>query len=335
VFVIIPPSSVTGNARPLPADLSGLGGLGRDGHYGAGMTDQNRQILAAMLEWILAMGADAPVADVATDWLADGRGPPGREFDLVGMASDIRGVTPAGAERSDVRERAPPARTASPIAAPVRKFATAAPDAALGAARAAARTAANLDALRTALETFEGCSLKATAKSLCFYRGAAQAPLMIIGEAPGRDEDIEGKPFVGRAGQLLDRMLAAAGWNEADIHITNAVYWRPPGNRTPTPQETEVCRPFLERQIELVAPRVLLLLGGSAAKQILRTDEGILKVRGKWQSLEFGHLKVPVLASLHPAYLLRAPIAKRQAWLDFLSVRDALKASSTAVDGGA
>jgi DNA polymerase len=298
------------------------------------MSDQDRQILAAMLEWTIAMGADAPVADVATDWLAAGRGPPGRAFDLVGVTSETRGVTPAGAERSDAGGRASPVRT-PPLAAPVRKFATAAPDAALGAARAAARTAATLDALRSALESFEGCSLKATAKSLCFYRGAAQAPLMIIGEAPGRDEDIEGKPFVGRAGQMLDRMLAAAGWSEADIHITNAVYWRPPGNRTPTPQETEVCRPFLERQIELVAPRVLLLLGGSAAKQILRTDEGILKVRGKWQSLEFGHLKVPVLASLHPAYLLRAPIAKRQAWLDFLSVRDALKASSPAVAGGA
>jgi DNA polymerase len=188
-------------------------------------------------------------------------------------------------------------------------------------ARAAARSARSLDELRRLLEAFEGCPLKATAKNLCFYRGAVRAPVMIIGEAPGRDEDIEGRPFVGRAGQLLDRMLAALEWSEESVHITNVVYWRPPGNRTPTPQETEACRPFLERQIELVAPRALLLLGGSAAKQILRTDEGILKIRGTWRALEFGTLKVPVLASLHPAYLLRAPIAKRQVWHDLLSVR--------------
>jgi DNA polymerase len=215
------------------------------------------------------------------------------------------------------------------MAALTRKFAPAAPDVAVGAARVAARNAASLDALHKALASFDGCGLKATAKNLCFYRGAAQAAVMIIGEAPGRDEDIEGRPFVGRAGQLLDRMIAAAGWTEKDVHITNIVYWRPPGNRPPTPQEAEVCRPFLERQIELVAPRVLLLMGGAASKQILRTDEGILKIRGRWQTLEFGNLKVPVIATLHPAYLLRTPIAKRQAWRDILSVNEALKPQKT------
>lgn len=291
------------------------------------MTDQNRQILRAVLEWSLAMGADAPVADDATDWLADGRGPPGRGFDLGEAGAEPDRSPPAAAvERSVGRSSPLPERKAPPAAVqPVRKFATASPDAAVGAARSAARTATNLEALRGALEAFEECSLKATAKSLCFYRGSAQAPLMIIGEAPGRDEDMDGKPFVGRAGQLLDRMLGAAGWSEADVHITNAVYWRPPGNRAATPQEMDICRPFLERHIELVAPRALLLLGGAATKQIFRTDEGILNVRGKWQSIEFGTLKVPVLASLHPAYLLRTPIAKGHAWRDFLSVREALK----------
>jgi DNA polymerase len=215
------------------------------------------------------------------------------------------------------------------MAAPARKFAPAAPDVAVGAARVAARNAASLDDLHKALAAFDGCGLKATAKNLCFYRGAAQAPVMIVGEAPGRDEDIEGRPFVGRAGQLLDRMIAAAGWTETDVHITNVVYWRPPGNRPPTPQEAEICRPFLERQIELVTPRVLLLMGGAASKQILRTDEGILKIRGRWQTLEFGNLKVPVIATLHPAYLLRTPIAKRQAWRDILSVNEALKPQNT------
>jgi DNA polymerase len=298
------------------------------------MTDANRELMAAMLEWTFAMGADAAVAEEATDWLAEGRGPPGSGFafavDEPAAVTAAARITHLQPERSE-RPGSEPAvkRPAPAMAAPTRKFAPAAPDVAVGAARAAARNAASLVDLHKALATFDGCGLKATAKNLCFYRGAAQAPVMIIGEAPGRDEDIEGRPFVGRAGQLLDRMIAAAGWTDTDIHITNVVYWRPPGNRPPTPQEAEVCRPFLERQIELVAPRVLLLMGGTASKQILRTDEGILKIRGRWQTLEFGNLKVPVIATLHPAYLLRTPIAKRQAWRDILSVNEALKPQKT------
>ena len=156
------------------------------------------------------------------------------------------------------------------------------------AARSAARQAATLDELAATLADFDGCSLKATAKNLCFYRGAPKARLMLIGEAPGRDEDLEGKPFVGRAGQLLDKMLAAIGLSEADVHITNIVYWRPPGNRTPTPQEAQVCRPFLERQVELVAPELVVLLGGAAAKHVLDVAEGIMRIRGKWRELEIG-----------------------------------------------
>lgn len=309
-------------------------GLGARGGYGAVMTDRNRELLAAMLEWTFAMGADELVADEATDWLADGRGPPGSGFAFAdeGLAAASAPARPTllPPERSDRPGSTPAAHRPAPArAAPARKFAPAAPEVAVGAARAAARNAATLDDLLKALATFDGCGLKATAKNLCFYRGAAHAPVMIIGEAPGRDEDIEGRPFVGRAGQLLDRMMAAAGWTETDVHITNVVYWRPPGNRPPTPQEVEICRPFLERQIELVAPSVLLLMGGTASKQILRTDEGILKIRGRWQTLEFGNLKVPVLATLHPAYLLRTPIAKRQAWRDLLSVNAALKSPKT------
>jgi uracil-DNA glycosylase family 4 len=301
------------------------------------MTDPNRQILAAVLEWSLAMGADAAVDEQATDWLAEGRGPPNQGFAMAGTPAESVEETQTGAGPSQRPATAPaqrspvpsparqPARSLPPQQSGARKFATSAPDVAAAQARMAAQGAESLEGLRAALETFEGCSLKATAKSLCFYRGAASAPLMIIGEAPGRDEDMEGRPFIGRAGQLLDRMLAAAGWSEADVHITNNVYWRPPGNRAPTPQETDVCRPFLERHIELVAPKVLLLLGGSAAKQILRTDEGILNVRGQWSNLEFGNLRVAAIASLHPAYLMLTPIAKSQAWRDFLSVKDFLK----------
>ena len=147
---------------------------------------------------------------------------------------------------------------------------------------------------------------------------------MLIGEAPGRDEDMEGRPFVGPAGQLLDRMLAAIGLAETDVHITNIVYWRPPGNRTPTPQEAQVCRPFLERQIELVEPEIICLLGGAAAKHILGVEDGIMRLRGKWRDVEIGGRSIKALATLHPAYLLRTPAQKRLAWRDLLMLQAAL-----------
>jgi DNA polymerase len=153
---------------------------------------------------------------------------------------------------------------------------------------------------------------------------------MIIGEAPGREEDLDGRPFVGRAGQLLDRMLSAIGLAESDVHITNVVYWRPPGNRTPTPQEAQICRPFLLRQIELVEPELLVLLGGAAAKHILGVAEGILRVRGTWRQAEIGDRKIPAMATLHPAYLLRTPASKRQAWRDLLAIRSRLEQRGTA-----
>jgi DNA polymerase len=196
------------------------------------------------------------------------------------------------------------------------------------AAREAARQAPTLEALEAALRRFDGCSLKATAKNLCFYRGSPQARLMLIGEAPGREEDLEGKPFVGRSGQLLDRMLAAIGLTEKDVHITNTVYWRPPGNRTPTLQETLVCRPFLERQIALVAPEVIVTLGGPAAKAVLGVDDGILRIRGRWRELDVDGRRIRVMPTLHPAYLLRTPAAKRQAWRDLLQVKAALGLAS-------
>jgi uracil-DNA glycosylase len=151
---------------------------------------------------------------------------------------------------------------------------------------------------------------------------------MIIGEAPGRDEDLAGLPFVGRAGQLLDRMLAAIGLNEELVHITNVVYWRPPGNRTPTLQETSSCRPFLERQIALVEPELVLLLGGAAAKNVLDVNDGIMRLRGKWKQVSLGGRTLRALPTLHPAYLLRTPAAKRLAWRDLLSLQQTLQGSS-------
>jgi uracil-DNA glycosylase len=228
---------------------------------------------------------------------------------------------PAAAPQQPSARVAPP----RPQPAPVRPTPVAAPDDALMAARTAARAAGSLEELGATLAGFDGCTLKATAKNLCFYRGSARSRLMLIGEAPGRDEDLQGKPFVGRAGQLLDKMLAAISLSEAEVHITNIVYWRPPGNRTPTPQEAQVCRPFLERQAELVAPDLVLLLGGAAAKEVLGVTDGIMRLRGKWREITLGERKVRALATLHPAYLLRTPAAKRLVWRDLLAVKAALE----------
>ncbi len=194
-------------------------------------------------------------------------------------------------------------------------------------AKELANQCSSLDDLREALAEFDGCGLKRTAKNLVFYRGESKADLMIIGEAPGREEDIVGKPFVGAAGQLLDRMLKSIEIESNSAHITNLVYWRPPGNRAPTTEETAICRPFLDKQIELVAPKNILLLGGEAAKQIYQTTTGITKLRGKWKKIPDSSHKMDTLATFHPAYLLRTPIAKRLVWHDLQLLRDKLASS--------
>ncbi len=209
--------------------------------------------------------------------------------------------------------------------APNRQFPTSAPDDAVLAARETAKAAQSIDDLQARLAAFEGCGLKATAKSLCFYRGAAAARVMIIGEAPGAEDDKIGKPLVGPAGQMLDKMLACIGLGEVDAHITNIVYWRPPGNRTPTPQEVMICRPFLERQVELVQPQFLVLLGGTTAKFILDDAEGIMKLRGKWRDVTLGNITLRAMATLNPGALLRTPLSKRMAWRDMLTLDAALK----------
>jgi len=182
----------------------------------------------------------------------------------------------------------------------------------------------SLEALHSAIAEFEGCGLKRTAKSLCFARGNPEARIMLIGEAPGRDEDLQGRPFVGRAGQLLDRMLNAIAVDPDDAYVTNVVYWRPPGNRNPSPQEVEACRPFLTRQVELVAPEIMVLLGGAAAQHLLGVAGGIKKLRGTWRDITVGGHTCRAIATLHPAYLLRTPLGKRLAWRDLLMIRDAL-----------
>ena len=202
------------------------------------------------------------------------------------------------------------------------------PDAnAANSAKELAASAGSLEELRAAIEAFEGCNLKRTAKTTVFADGNSSARVMFVGEAPGRDEDLQGLPFVGRAGQLLDRMLSAIGLDRQTAYISNVIPWRPPGNRTPTPQETEICRPFIERHIELASPEIVVLLGGSSAKTLLDTSDGIMRLRGKWSEITVGTLTIPVLPTLHPAFLLRQPSNKKQAWIDLLEIRKKLETS--------
>jgi DNA polymerase len=238
---------------------------------------------------------------------------------------------------SQAREEAPPAPRAPPPpprpAAPSGGASAAAtappsPEAAVMAARAAAKNAASLDALRAMLDGFEGCALKGTAKQLVFADGNPQARVMFVGEAPGRDEDIEGLPFVGRSGQLLDRMLAAIGLDRTSAYIANVIPWRPPGNRTPTPQEISICLPFTRRQIELADPDVLVCLGSPAAQALLEARDGIMKTRGRWFTYQTGTREIRAIATFHPAYLLRQPLQKRLAWRDFLAIKQALGGGS-------
>lgn len=195
-------------------------------------------------------------------------------------------------------------------------------DSTVALAREQAGSAPTLDELRSRLAAFDGCSLKFTAKNLVFSDGDPQARIMLVGEAPGRDEDIEGRPFVGKAGQLLDRMLGAIGLDRDKVYIANVIYWRPPGNRTPTPMETEICRPFIERQIALVDPEILVFLGGVSAKSFLPGPDGILRLRGNWTEWTIpGGRTIPSLPMLHPAYLLRQPAQKKLAWRDLLGLK--------------
>ena len=198
------------------------------------------------------------------------------------------------------------------------------PDAAAMEARTAAGRAASLDELRAILDRFEGCALKSTAKQLVFADGNPKGRVMFVGEAPGREEDLEGLPFVGRSGQLLDRMMAAIGLDRTGAYIANVIPWRPPGNRTPTPQETAICLPFIRRQIELADPDVLVCLGNPSAQTLLGVKDGIMKTRGRWFAYHTGTREIRAIATFHPAYLLRQPLQKRLAWRDFLAIKHAL-----------
>ena len=253
----------------------------------------DREEARRLLDWYVGIGVDEATTAVAVDRFAPPPAPPP--------------VRAAPARRPQV-----PAR----------------PAVALEDARTLAAGSSSLAELVEAINAFEGCPLKRTATTTCIADGNAEAPIMIIGEAPGAEEDRQGKPFVGAAGKLLDRMLAAIGLDRTRVYITNTLYWRPPGNRTPTPEEIAVCLPFLERQVELLSPRLLVYVGGTAVKAMFDTapGEGITRIRGRWLRLEReGREPVPAIAMFHPAYLLRQPLKKRDSWRDLLAIRQRME----------
>ena len=268
------------------------------------MTPDREKAAADLLAFYLEAGVDALLDDKPADRFAE----------------------PAAA--APARMPAPQRPTgASPAAEALRMPAVSAPpppDEAVMTARTAATGAKTLEELRAILDRFEGCALRKTAKQLVFSDGNPQGRVMFVGEAPGRDEDIEGLPFVGRSGKLLDRMLAAIGLDRTQVYIANIVPWRPPGNRTPTPQEAATCLPFLLRQIELADPDILVCLGGPSAQTLLGVKDGIRKARGRWLKFQTGKREIAALPTFHPAYLLRQPLEKRLAWRDFLAIRKAL-----------
>jgi DNA polymerase len=244
---------------------------------------------------------------------------------LVGEQAVDHFAAPTAETPRVAPSRAPEIKSASSVVAP--GIAPPAPDVATMEAREAVKSVQTLDELRIVLGRFEGCALRATATQLVFADGNPGARVMFVGEAPGRDEDIEGLPFVGRSGKLLDRMLAAIGLARAEVYIANIIPWRPPGNRTPTPQESQICLPFVKKQIELVDPDVLVCLGGPSATTLLNIREGITKTRGRWFNYDTGRREIRSVPTFHPAFLLRSPLQKRLAWRDFLAIKQALAAS--------
>lgn len=288
----------------------------------------DNQDLRDLLAFYAESGADEPLNDQPINRFLEAARKP-RETAGPAAAGPMSATKEEENNRPASRARSPEDSIAEgPRADPVRTSATArVPDEAQAAlARELARAATTLDELRQAMAGFDGCNLKSTAKNLVFADGNPDASVMLVGEAPGRDEDLEGLPFVGRSGRLLDRMLAAIGLDRTSAYIANVIPWRPPGNRTPTPHETEICRPFIERQIELVKPRILVNLGGPSAKTLLNTTEGILRLRGGWRvHTTASGTAIPAMPTLHPAYLLRTPAHKRLAWRDFVEVKMKLR----------
>jgi DNA polymerase len=273
------------------------------------------QDAAALLRWYVDHGIDETIGEEAIDRFA--LPPP------TAVAA-----TPAASAGPAASTPAAPTPIRAPVAPPAPRAPVPLESPQLAEdAREVSRRATSIAELEEAVRAFEGCALKRTAKNTVFADGVAGAPVMIVGEAPGADEDRLGKPFVGVSGQLMDRMFASIGMSrERDLYITNILFWRPPGNRTPTLAEQAICLAFTRRHIELAKPKIVVLAGGTAVKAVLNTTEGITRLRGKWTTLTLDDgSEVPALPTFHPAYLLRTPASKRQSWADLLSLDKRLK----------
>lgn len=264
----------------------------------------DRDALLAALRFQLEAGADACIADQPIDRFA---------------------ALPPAPVRAIERPATPPPEPARSRPAAIASALALAPtgSAAEGATvrAAACRT---IEELRAAVEAFDGCPLKDTASRTVFADGRPGSALLIMGEAPGREEDRLGLPFVGESGKLLDRMLAAIGLDRRNVFISNVVYWRPPGNRTPAQEEIMACLPFARRLIELSRPKVVLAVGNAAVQTLLQRSEGITRLRGRWVDYPLDEGSVPLMPSFHPAFLLRQPGLKRESWRDVLAVRSRL-----------
>ncbi len=293
----------------------------------AGDTD-----LRALLDFYIAAGADEAIGAVPRNRFAEPnaetKADPEAKLDRA--RGDPKAADAPFPPRAGARPAHPKARSSDPGAsASASASRTVVPPAAASAHEIAAgcRT---VDELVAAIRAFEGCPLKETATNTVVYDGDPQARVLFVGEAPGAEEDRRGLPFVGPAGQLLDRMLAAIGLDRGQVCISNMLFWRPPGNRSPTAEEIATCLPFAQRLIELVDPEVLVLVGGISAKALLGRTEGITRLRGVWHRYSSPGLAAPIdaIAIYHPAYLLRQPLHKRAAWRDLLAIRRRLDASS-------
>ncbi|MGO3927753.1 uracil-DNA glycosylase [Rhodopseudomonas pseudopalustris] len=282
------------------------------------MTPEPAPSLQQLLAFYLEAGVDCALNDEPINRLLD-------DAIVVPVQAEASEAAPRP-DSEKIRSLAPRPRTQPAGAIPPL------PEAAIVSAREAAATAPSLEALRALMEQFDGCALRSTATRLVFADGNPKASIMLVGEAPGREEDIEGLPFVGRSGKLLDLMLAAIGLDRSKVYIANVIPWRPPGNRTPTPQETQICLPFIRRQIELVDPAILVTLGNPSTQALLSTRDGIMRTRGRWFDYHNGARTIRALPTLHPAYLLRQPTYKRLAWQDLRAIATAFAALESPVN---
>ena len=290
--------------------------------------DAEQAPLAQALSFQIVFGADEAIGDKPVDRF--GLVPPSRSRSgsPPGRQPGPRGGSPPNQGAGRQAPAMPPTVPRVRPAQPARLEST---DATVATAQEVARTAQTLDELRDAVMAFEGCPLKKTSMNTVFADGNPGGRIMLIGEAPGAEEDRQGKPFVGASGQLLDKMLAAIGVSRDDeAYITNIVFWRPPGNRDPSASETAVCRPFIDRHIELKKPDILVFMGGPSAKTMLNRKEGITRLRGRWFDFRTADMEaangaaIPAMPLFHPAYLLRSAVHKREAWRDLLALRERL-----------